>query len=131
MKGIGKQGNNKFLYNQGAGEKTFKTERQPKLGLDMTKFRMYDYALGRFTGIDPLADFSPQESWTPYQYAYNNPVRWNDPYGDCTLCLDALQTGLDVAGLVPGVGKFVEPCYKCFLPVMGCIKWRVPGFDSR
>ena len=86
----------KFGYNQGTSGKnfqgkegkSFKVERQEELGLnlDMTKFRMYDYALGRFTSIDPLADANPQESWTPYQYAYNNPIRYNDPYGDCPLC---------------------------------------------
>lgn len=81
---------NHYLYNQGTGEKTFATERQPELGLDMTKLRMYDYALGRFTSVDPLSDAAPQESWTPYQYGYNNPIRYNDPYGDCPWCVGAL-----------------------------------------
>jgi RHS repeat-associated protein len=77
---------------QGKEGKAFKVERQLDLGLnlDMTKFRMYDYALGRFTSIDPLADANPQESWTPYQYAYNSPVQYNDPYGDCPWCIGAL-----------------------------------------
>ncbi len=76
---------NKFLYNQGTGDKQFKTERVTELGLDldMTKFRMYDPALGRFWQIDPMADQAGQESWTPYQYAFNNPIRYNDPLGDC------------------------------------------------
>ena len=98
----------KYMYNQGTSGKnfqgkegkSFKVERQEELGLnlDMTKFRMYDYALGRFTSIDPLADANPQESWTPYQYAYNNPIRYNDPYGDCPWCVGALIGALaDVA----------------------------------
>ncbi len=75
-----------YKYNQGTGEKTFKTERQPELGVDFTKFRTYDYAIGRFWQVDPLSDAYPQESWTPYQYGYDNPVRYNDPYGDCPWC---------------------------------------------
>mgnify|MGYP001800109119 CR=1 FL=1 len=53
----------------------------------MTKLRMYDYALGRFTSIDPLADAAGQEVLTPYHFALNNPIRFNDPYGDCVPCL--------------------------------------------
>lgn len=78
---------------QGKEGKSFKVERQEELGLnlDMTKFRMYDYALGRFTSIDPLADANPQESWTPYQYAYNNSIWHNDPYGACPECWGFLK----------------------------------------
>ena len=43
-------------------------------------FRNYDPALGRFGQIDPLA--SDYSSHTPYQYALNNPVNFNDPLGD-------------------------------------------------
>ena len=97
---------------QGKKGKSFRVERQEELGLnlDMTKFRMYDYALGRFTSIDPLADANPQESWTPYQYAYNSPIQYNDPYGDCPWCIGALigaaaDYGLQVAGnLAEGKG---------------------------
>ena len=74
----------------------------------MTKFKMYDYAIGRFWQVDPAADVAGQESWTPYQYGYNNPIRYNDPYGDCPWCIGALigaatDYGLQVAGnLVEG-----------------------------
>ncbi|WP_462249227.1 DUF6443 domain-containing protein [Ekhidna sp.] len=95
----------RFKYNQGFGEKTFqgldgkmfKTERMAEIGLDMTKLRMYDYSLGRFINIDPLANVSPQESWTSYQYAYNNPIRWNDPYGDCAWCKKKWAQAVDYA----------------------------------
>jgi RHS repeat-associated protein len=43
-------------------------------------FRNYDPALGRFGQVDPLAD--SYTSHTPYQYALNNPVSLNDPFGD-------------------------------------------------
>ena len=103
-----------YKYNQGTSGKnfqgkegkTFKVEQQLDLGLnlDMTKFRTYDYTLGRFTSVDRLADANPQESWTPYQYAYNNPIRYNDPYGDCPQCIwggiigAAVDYGLQVTG---------------------------------
>ena len=53
----------------------------------MTKYRLYDYALGRFVNVDPLADALGQDSWTPYHYVFNNPILYNDPYGDiCIPC---------------------------------------------
>ncbi len=93
--------NNKYLYNQGTGEKTFKTERLVDLGLnvDQTRYRTYDYVTGRWLQIDPKADKGGQESWTPYQYAFDNPVRNNDPEGDiCIPCVTA------VVGAVIGAG---------------------------
>jgi RHS repeat-associated protein len=80
---------NKYLYNQGTGEKTFKTERITDLGLnvDMSRDRVYDYITGRWWQVDPKADKGGQESWSTYQYGFDNPVRYNDPYGDCIPCL--------------------------------------------
>lgn len=79
---------NRFLFNQGTGDKTFNTERITDLGLsmDMTKYRTYDYTTGRFMQVDPLTDQAGQEIYTPYQYSFNNPIRYNDPYGDCPKC---------------------------------------------
>ena len=68
---------NKQLYNGGS-------EWQNDFGdlpdLYQTYYRSYDAALGRFTGIDPKAELT--ESWSPYHYAGNNPVLYNDPMGD-------------------------------------------------
>ncbi len=74
-----------FLYNQGTGDKQFRTERVKELGVnwDMTKLRTYDYAIARFLQVDPAADYNNLVTWTPYNYSYNNPIRWNDPWGDC------------------------------------------------
>ncbi len=75
---------NKFLYNQGAGEIKFNTERQFDLGLnvDQSKYRTYDYLTGRWWQVDPKADVAGQESWSTYQFGFNNPVLYNDPEGD-------------------------------------------------
>jgi RHS repeat-associated protein len=83
---------NRFLYNQGTGEKTFKTERIYDLGLnvDQTKYRTYDYLTGRWWQVDPKADEENLVTQTPYNYSYNNPIFYNDPEGDCPRCIKAL-----------------------------------------
>lgn len=55
-------------------------EEQPEWDVYDFNARMYDAALGRFNSIDPLADFN-QESWNPYHFNYNNPLRFVDPSG--------------------------------------------------
>jgi RHS repeat-associated protein len=56
-------------------------EYQDELGLNMTamEFRQYDNAIGRFVGIDALAEMS--YSGSPYSFGNNNPVYWADPTG--------------------------------------------------
>jgi RHS repeat-associated protein len=56
-------------------------ELQEELGLNMYDYgaRNYDPALGRWMNIDPLAEKAPD--WTPYRYAFNNPLSFTDPTG--------------------------------------------------
>ena len=49
-------------------------------------YRLYDNALGRFMNIDPLADIDGQIDISPYSFAWNNPVVFNDPSGLCPEC---------------------------------------------
>jgi hypothetical protein len=41
--------------------------------------RYYDSATGRWLSVDPKADKYP--GWSPYNYCYNNPLRYIDPNG--------------------------------------------------
>ncbi|MEQ9009296.1 MAG: RHS repeat-associated core domain-containing protein, partial [Ekhidna sp.] len=61
-----------YLFNGGA-------ELNPVTNTYETLFRGYDPAIGRFMQIDPLADFLP--GINPYQFAFNNPIGYNDPTG--------------------------------------------------
>ena len=64
---------NDFLYNGGSELNGTTTWYE-------TFFRGYDPVLGRFNQIDPMAHAS--SSFTPYNYAFNDPVFFNDPNGD-------------------------------------------------
>jgi RHS repeat-associated protein len=55
-------------------------ERNATTGWDETYFRMYDPAIGRFHGMDPLA--VKYAGMTPYNYVGGNPIMYNDPLGD-------------------------------------------------
>ncbi|WP_187270919.1 RHS repeat-associated core domain-containing protein [Neolewinella aurantiaca] len=68
-------------------------ERDKDTGYDNRGARLYDSEIGRFLGVDPLADHPNQIMMSPYQYVWGNPVSLTDPDGECPWCLGALVGG--------------------------------------
>jgi RHS repeat-associated protein len=63
---------NQYLYNAGS-------ELNNLTGTYETFFRGYDPSIGRMSGVDIMAD--KYSSLSPYNYAFNDPVFFNDPSG--------------------------------------------------
>ena len=72
-----------------------------------TPFRPYDPQLGRFWGVDLLAD--DFASISPMQFAFNNPISFNDPTGLASDLPDQLLDEVTMtAGRLPFPGKFTS-----------------------
>jgi len=86
---------NKRLFNGGNELQTKEFSDGSGIELYDAQYRMYDPQIGRFNRIDPLADF--YDDLTPYNFAFSNPVLFNDPSG--------LSPGLDGQENITGYVK--------------------------
>ena len=71
--------NNRYRYNG--------KELNKELGLYDYGARWYDPAIARWSVVDALADAPEQIDKSPYAYGWNNPIRYNDPDGNCPKCV--------------------------------------------
>jgi RHS repeat-associated protein len=76
---LGSGANNKYLFTE--------KERDTETNYDYFGARFYDSELGKWLQVDPLADklvlsfVEGYPGWSPYNYTFNNPLRFIDPDG--------------------------------------------------
>jgi RHS repeat-associated protein len=68
-------------------------DRDSLTGLDYMLARYYGNYLGKFYSVDPVGgNVKSSQSWNGYEYALNNPARYNDPSGEaCNEVVDKID----------------------------------------
>ncbi|NLR82065.1 DUF6443 domain-containing protein [Chitinophaga eiseniae] len=82
---------NNYRYNGGA-----EWENELEVSQYSTFFRKYDPQIGRFQGVDIAA--VKMYDLSPYAYANNNPISFNDPLGDETNLAEIIDNSLNGPG---------------------------------
>jgi RHS repeat-associated protein len=97
-----------YLSGAAAKEGFTGKERDSESGLDYFGARYYMSAIGRWTSVDPLAEEFPE--WSPYSYAFDNPVRFVDPNG-ADPCVYEGKDDADGAYCLPEIVVVAESKY--------------------
>jgi RHS repeat-associated protein len=101
-----------YKYNAGS-----ELEDEDGIGYYNTFYRKYDAQIGRFSGVDILAEKSVDLN--PFHFGANNPAFYNDPYGD----------QFTSNGYNPQNGRSIKgPDNNFHAPWLAEIKWNDVGF---
>jgi RHS repeat-associated protein len=116
---------NKYRFN--GGNELQNKEFSDGTGLEMydASARNFDPQLGRFWQMDGQADQANQESFSPYHFGFDNPVRYADHDGKCPTCvLGAIIGGVVDAAAQVGKGMLEG---KSFGDAVGDIDYKEVG----